>query len=687
MFRSRILLFVAAAGAAFAQTTPPQASGIAGFSGSISFATGGALVEGDRGRYQLHQQQRKSGFIGIEELTLTREIGDSTLTLEGHALYGNEDYRIAVKWVDPEKGFIAAGAESYRVFYDASGGYFRPTDLAFDLFDDAVHVNRGRIWFEAGVTRPELPQFTFRYERQTRSGKKGSTAWGDTNLVGAPYGTRNIVPSYWRLDETRDLFSIDISQSTEQQEWKIGGRYEHSEFSNDRNMRRRPFEATADRTVTQKEAMTTDMFSLHGYVQHRLNERLLFSTGALVTRLDTDLGGSRIYGQSYDPVFDPAYARRQQRDEGFFHLTGGSNLRQYVAHLNLDYRPTKKWQIRPAVRFERTRTESISEFMETNVVTAGALVHEEEAEGESDREWNEVMESIEARYTGRPNWTFSLRGEWLQGDGNLDEHRVILETGSIGIDRETDLERFVQKYSASANWYAAPNLTFALQYYWKGRVNDYDTERDNTPNTLTSADRYPGYITDQDFETNDVNLRMTWRATPFLSLTSRYDYQRSFVRSTEAGLGEVISSVYRSHIFSESVMLNPIPRLYLTAGLNVAFDQIYTPASGTPFVKNGDNNYLDASVGGGYAVSDRDDLYFDFGHYHAKNFVDNSAFSLPFGANERREAASATWVRKQTENLIYTLKYTFVTYRDRGALGRQNDYDAHIGYAKVQYRF
>ena len=63
-----------------------------------------------------------------------------------------------------------------------------------------------------------------------------------------------------------------------------------------------------------------------------------------------------------------------------------------------------------------------------------------------------------------------------------------------------------------ANWYARPGLTFAAQYYFKLRINDYDAVRDNTPNTLTSGDRYPGYITDQDFETNDLNFRVTWRA-------------------------------------------------------------------------------------------------------------------------------------------------------------------------------
>lgn len=666
------------------QTTPPAAP-LSGFSGEISVAGGGAQVEGDRARFQQHQQQRKSGFIGIEELHLTRELGTGrALTVDGRGLHGNEDYRLAVRLAQEEAWHIAVGGEAYRLFYDGSGGYFPPTDLWFELFDDALHVDRSRIWFEAGTRRPEQPQFTFRYERHARSGRKGSTSWGDTNLPGT-FGTRAIVPSFWNFDEERDVFTLDVAQSTARTEWAAGARYERSEFENDRNMRRRPNEPTADRIVTSKEAMTTDIFSLHGFVQRQLDERFTYSVGALVTRLDTDLGGSRIYGQSYDPIYDPVYLRRQQRDEGFYHLTGGSNMRQYVANFNLVYQPTKHWQIRPALRFERTRTENISEFLETNV-SAALAPFQEEVEGESAREWKEAVESIEARFTGQPNWTFSFRGEWLQGTGNLEEHRVTLETGAIGIDRDTDLERITQKYSFNTNWYAGPGLTIAAQYFYKVRINDYDTLRDNTPNTLTSGDRYPGYITDQDFETHDYNVRVTWRPSPLWSVTSRYDFQRSTVRSSEAGLGEVLSSRYRSHILSEQVMVNPLPRLYLTGGVTVAFDQIYTPASEISFVKNSDNNYITGSLGGGYALNDATDLHFNFDHYQAKNFIDNSALTQPYGADERRNAAGAMWVFRASEHLVYNVRYTYATYRDRATTGR-NDYDAHIVYGKVQYRF
>ena len=49
-----------------------------------------------------------------------------------------------------------------------------------------------------------------------------------------------------------------------------------------------------------------------------------FTMGGAYTRLDTDVAGSRIYGPSYGSPLNPIYANRQNNDEGFYDLSGGS---------------------------------------------------------------------------------------------------------------------------------------------------------------------------------------------------------------------------------------------------------------------------------------------------------------------------------------------------------------------------
>lgn len=650
--------------------------------GTVTVGGGTAMLNGDRPAFQKATQHNLSGFGGIEEFRLSRESDASVFTFNARVMPGDDDLRLGLRWEKPEKFYVDAGFVHYRVWSDGSGGYFRPTNTAFRIFDEDLSLVRSKAWLELGAYTANQTLLSFRYELLARNGTKGSTMWGDSNLVGARYSTRNVVPTFYDMDETTHILAANVgNDSKDDVKWRVGARYSETELNNSRNIRRRPNES-ADRKVTAKDETKTDMFAAHGFYQRKITEKLTVSGGALVTDLDSHLGGSRIYGQTYDPVFDPAYLRRQQRDEGFYHLTGESDLKQTVLNLNAVYVPVKNWSIRPSVRFENLHQETLSEFVETNIGAGPAFVAIiEEVEGEQKKEWDEFAQALDIRYTGKLNWTFNVEGSWIQGSGNMEEERM-LHTGVLTVDRDTDNTRTSEKYSARANWYAKPGLTFAAQYYYKVNTNDYDTVRDNTkPGT---SDRYPAYITDQDFETHDFNVRVSWRPASLLNLVTRYDFQRSNIESVEAGLTRVESSELTSHILSESITWTPIPRLFVSASVNMTWDQLATPAY--RFVLNSDNNYVNGSLGGGYALAAKDDVYFDYSFFRASNFADNSAVSLPFGADQEQQGAYLTWVRRQRENLVYTVKYGYITNRDGTWAGR-NDFDAHVIYAKVQYHF
>lgn len=650
--------------------------------GTLAVGGGTALQKGDRPAFQETLQHRKFGYGGIEEFRLIREAKDSIFKVDLRLIPGDDDYRVALDFTQGERFFASAGYEQYRVYYDGSGGYFRPTKTAFKLYDEDLSLIRSKLWAEVGAYTANKTLFKLRYDRRTRDGTKSSTHWADTNLVGV-YGTRNVVPTFYDLDEETQTISFDMGNETlENVKWHAGARYSETKLNDKHFSRRRPFES-ADRIVTTKDETKTDIFAAHGFYERKLGEKLTVSAGALITNLDSNLGGSRIYGQSYDPVYDPAYLRRQQRDEGFYDLTGNGDLKQTVLNLNAVYEPVKNWSIRPSIRYENVHQETTSEFIETNIGAGPAFAAViDEAEAAQKKTYDEFTEAVEVRYTGKPNWTFSGQAQWIQGNGDLSEDRALVENGQITIDRDSSIGRHSQKYSLNANWYAKPGLTFAAQYYFKGKTNDYHATRDNTP--AGSADRYPAYIVDQDFETNDVNFRVSWRPVSLLNLVTRYDYQQSKIISVEAGLAKTQSSKYQSHIISESVTWSPLARLYVTGNVNLTYDQLATPAYA--FVTNGDNNYVNGSLGGGYALAKLDDVYFDYTWFRASNFIDNSGLSLPYGLSDRQQAASLTWVRRQTSHLIYTLKYSYVTNRDTTSAGR-NDFTAHVIYGKVQYHF
>jgi hypothetical protein len=109
-----------------------------------------------------------------------------------------------------------------------------------------------------------------------------------------------------------------------------------------------------------------------------------------------------------------------------------------------------------------------------------------------------------------------------------------------------------------------------------------------------------------------------------------------------------------------------------------------TPA--IAFVQHADNNYLNGSIGAGYALAKLDDLYLDYSWFNARNFIDRSTETLPYGLSQKTQAGYLTWVRRQSAHLIYTFKYGYLQNRDITWAGL-NDFDAHVIYGKVQYRF
>src|SRR5256884_1733725 len=163
------------------------------------------------------------------------------------------------------------------------------------------------------------------------------------------------------------------------------------------------------------------MFNVHGFTVTRFNEKVMLTVGGSFTTLDTDLSGSRIYGSSYDPLYDPVYAHRQVRDEGFMDLAGGANMKQYVVNLNLMLTPLDNLAIVPSFRVEKQDLRGIAQFTGLNVTNMTNAVVTEDLANTANRSFLEVSEGLEARYTGVRNWSFYARGEWSQTDGNQDE--------------------------------------------------------------------------------------------------------------------------------------------------------------------------------------------------------------------------------------------------------------------------
>ncbi len=676
--------------AGLAQDTSAKKSSEPQYDNYIEFAASGSQLSGDKANFEKLTNHNQNAWGGLSDFHYSSDLSEGTeFVVNAHALAGDEDYLFNLKLTKQDVGYLDLGYKSYRIWYDGNGGFFPANGMNFNLYDNNMHVDRSDLWFSFGTLRPQGVNFKVRYDYTTRKGQKDSTSWGDTSLTGG-LGTRNFVPTFYNLDEKKHTVNASVFGSNGNTNWDLTGLYEKSTINDSLNIHRTP-NSTTDRYATQNNNSDSKLDLIRGTMENQISEIVLLTAGVARYKLDANIDGSRIYGSiGYDPIFDPAYTRRQFHDEGFYNMSGNTSMTETLANLSLAVTPNANWTIVPAFRADKTSWGNNADYIETSVGSGpGFVMAQDETQSSSNKDFKNAYESLEVRYTGIKNVVASFTGDLQQGNGNLNEDLYAVDTGIDSIFRTTGYSTDIQKYAFTAYWYAQPGLNFTAQYYWKGSQNKFDTTRDSTNNF--SADRYPAYITNQDFETNDFNLRSSWRLSSNVRMILRYDYQQSKIRTGESGLAFADSANMTTHIVGGSVNWSPRMNWYIQATGNLVYDRTVTPTqnltgAASGLVLNSDNNYFNGGLMTGYAIDDQSDVTLDYSYYRANNFADNSARSMPYGADAKTHQAGLTWTRRLDRRTTVTVKYAFIKDNEL-TYGSTRDFKAQTIYAKVAYRF
>src|ERR1041385_2020544 len=677
----------------------------------IELAMGGVITSGDRAQFE--QEHRLPGdqvYGGIQDLHLEGTIGKNTqFTLDGHALWDFNDYDITVQLARPNLGYVKAGYQEFRSWYDGNGGFFPHNDVFFEPPYPEMHVDRGDAWIELGLRAPEWPEITIRYDHEFRFGQKDSTVWGDTNLTGlAVQPSRKIIPSFRNLDERRDILSFEASKTIGNTDVLLGMRYEHDTIDYSLNTERGAGQLPPavpppgqQRKVTQKQDDGVDLFSGHGITETRITDNLWFTSGYSYTTLTNDLSGSRIFATHWDEAFGEPVPTLGSRDHSFIDLAGTARIKENVFNANLFWMPFDNLAVLTGFRYTHENNDSDSTFLEeeplpntppfTPLNPAGGFHYGPPVpvEGARNSDYNRFAERLEMRYTGVKNWLFYFQGEWEEELGNVDEFQSFAD--EIPLDKDTNA--LGQKYRIGATWYPTMRLNFSGQYFH--RIASYDED--------VFSGIYPRLIR-QDWNVDDFNIRMTFRpklpgVMGTLALVTRYDFVHTSIDGQweifpqEDLLAELQTGEIKQHVISESLNWNPLPRFFLQANFSYVLNQTDTPANDinldpqtSPTVVNFRNDYWTVTTGIGYIIDDKTDFYADYYFYCANDYFKNPAVAVPYGMGATENAVSATVTRKLNKNMRLLLKYGYFNYRDVTS-GGHNNYQAHSLFSSLQIRF
>ena len=404
-----------------------------------------------------------------------------------------------------------------------------------------------------------------------------------------------------------------------------------------------------------------------------------------MSALDTDIGGSFIYGGSYDSPFDARFANKQANDTGFIDLSGGAQSKEATVALNLMLIPLENLTLIAGLRSEHQDVGGVSNYTLTSSAAAGGSTVQTPAEAMVHDEFLNVSESLEARYKGIQDWAFYARSGWEEGNGATGENLGRPDTGTVSVHRDTDMERLNQKYTVGANWYPLPNLNLGGQFYHK--INGVSYTHRNDRQVDTGTDAYPGFVTERNVLTDDANFRVTWRPLNNVTAVSRYDFQEIRVDSREGTLKGEESGRSTRHVWGETLTWNPIQRLYLQGNANYVIGRTETPVNGfNGSVLESKNDYINLGLASGYAWDAKTDIQMQYSYYRADNFYNNSVSSVPYGAGAEEQGITLTLLRRISDTIHWSVKYGFFTNRDETS-GDHNNYDAHVIYTSLRVAF
>jgi hypothetical protein len=142
-----------------------------------------------------------------------------------------------------------------------------------------------------------------------------------------------------------------------------------------------------------------------------------------------------------------------------------------------------------------------------------------------------------------------------------------------------------------------------------------------------------------------------------------------------------------SQIIGQDISWSPWARLNLQAGFNYVLSETKTRASDyTRAILNAQNNYSTVNFSSTFVVDEKSDLSIGYVYYQANDYENNSQDGVPYGSGANEHAVTATVTRRITKNIRMALTYGYSHY-DNATFGGNEDYNAHMVYSSVRYRF
>jgi hypothetical protein len=612
----------------------------------------------------------KAGFSGgAEQFSFSQQSSpDEKTSVTGRVIVPNQDLELKLAVDKTGLGFVHAGFDEWRKYYNDTGGYDPAvTPPAFNL-DRNLYVDNGRAWIDFGLALPHRPQIVLGYEYQFANGNQSMLDWGYAN-------GKNIYPATLAVDERTHIVKLDVTHDFDGWHLEDNARGEFFSLHNN-GVEPQVFSgATPGQFVNTRD----DYHSSQGMntltLEKQIRDWWLLSGGFYYSKLE----GSDLFNQTITPGPVSSLSSSPitlHRESEIFSV---ASLFTPLEYLTFSLGSQNEW----------TREDgfgnSIPDFDLGANTPAG-----------STSDLFKSSQNADLRFTKIP---FTV----LFADARLDETtigRFQQEDPAGPMDTETQVNARNQRYNIQTGFNSSPWRWAALnaQYQRQSSDSDYDYPIDVVNGNSSVSNGYPGFIRSRKIQTGGVDTKLELRPANWLKTTLTYQLTDTDYRSTTDPAydfgsiqdaspgGPILDGRYRAQTYGFGITLTPVRRLYFSSVFTYSHSRATTADNGDPSIVPYLGNIYTVTTTTTYALNAETRLQTSYIFSTAGYAENNASAGVPTGLNFTRHELTAGLVRTLTKRLSCALRYQFSQYSEPGS-NNANNFTAQGVFAMLAYQW
>jgi hypothetical protein len=627
-------------------------------------------VRGNQSKFR-ELEEVNTGFSGgAEQFSFTQQTGpDKKVSVTGHAIVPNQDYELKLTSDKTDVGFVHAGFDEWRKYYNDVGGYNPTVTPAEFSLNRNLYVDNGRAWIDFGLTLPQQPQIVLGYEYQFANGNKSMLDWGYAH-------GKNIYPATQAVDEQTHILKLDVTHDFD--DWHLEDNARGEFYSaNNTGTEAEIFSggASPDTFISTRD----DYHSTQGMntltLEKQIRDWWFVSGGFYYSKLEgTDFFNQTTAIPSFN--FNSSLSSQQitlSRESEIFSV---ASLFTPLEYLTFSLGTQNEWTS------ENGFGNSVPDLELGGNAPAG-----------SNSDLFKSSQNANLRFTKIPFTVLFAGARFDQESINQFQQEDPAE-----FMNQADATNY--RYNFQTGFNASPWRWFALnaQYQYQSSDTDYNYPVDVFNGISGATNGYPGFILNRKIKTDKFETKLELRPLNWLKTTLTYqitgtDYSSTtdpafdFLLSQAVSPGgPIMDGHYNAQTYGFGATLTPIQRLYFSGTFTYSQSRAVTASNGDPSIVPYNGNIYTLTTTATYVLNVKTSLQTSYAFSHADYGENNAAAGSPLGLDFTRHELIVGLTRQLTKRLTGALHYEFSQYSEPSS-GSANNFTAQGIFATLVYKW